>query len=276
MQKKAVKVRTLIFLIVAVLLTLAFYLLPIYWVFTTAIKKPTDAFVLPPKWIFRPTLENFDYVLRRTDFLALAKNSIIVATGSMLLAILLSLPASYALARFRIKNKNNTAFMILTLKMFPPIAVVLPFFIMYRALGLYDTVFGLILLYTAFNIPLAVWLLIGFIREVPKSVEESALIDGASFGQIFRLILLPLISVGLMATGILCFIMSWNEFLFALILTGKNQTLPVFIYSFINFREIKWGQLMTAAVIMSTPILVSSLFIRRYLIRGLTFGAVKE
>ncbi len=276
MQKELVKARTLIFLIVAALLTLCFYMLPIYWVFTTAIKKSTDAFVLPPKWIFQPTLENFDYVLRRTDFLALAKNSIVVATGSMLLALLLSFPASYALARFRIKNKNNMAFMILTLKMFPPIAVVLPFFIMYRALGLYDTLFGLILLYTAFNIPLATWLLLGFIREIPTSIEESALIDGASFSQIFRSILLPLVSVGVVATGILCFIMSWNEFLFALILTGKNQTLPVFIYSFINFREIQWGQLMTAAVIMSTPILVSSLFIRKYLIRGLTFGAVKE
>jgi multiple sugar transport system permease protein len=276
MQKQLVKARTLILLTLAVLITLGFYLLPIYWVFSTAIKLPLDAFRLPPRLIFRPTLENFSFVLSRTDFLMLAKNSIIVATGATLLALLLSFPASYALARFRIKNKNNTAFMILTLKMFPPIAVVLPFFIMYRAVGLYDTLFGLILLYTAFNIPLATWLLIGFLREIPVSIEESALIDGASFTQIFRSILLPIISVGLLATAILCFIGSWNEFLFALILTGKKQTLPVFIYSFINFREIKWGQLMAVAVIMSTPILVSSLFIRRYLIRGLTFGAVKE
>jgi len=276
MKKQIVKVKNIFFLLLAVLVILCFYFFPIYWIFTTALKPPLETFRLPPKFFFKPMGGNFIYIFKRTDFLLLAKNSIIVATGSMLLSIFLSLPAAYSLSRFRIKNKNNIAFMILTLKMFPPIAVVLPFFIMYRAIGLYDTVFGLMLLYTAFNIPLATWLLIGFIKEIPVSIEESALIDGASYIQIFQRIVLPLVSVGLMATGILCFIMSWNEFLLALILTGRNQTLPVFIYSFINFREIKWGQLMAAAVIMTSPIIISSIFIRKYLIRGLTFGAVKE
>ncbi len=263
------------FLILAVLLIISFFLFPVYWIFSTAFKSPLEAFQLPPKVLFVPTGENFTTVFRKTDFLNLAINSIIVATGSTCLSFLISFPAAYSLARFRMKKKNNIAFMILSLRMFPPIAVVIPFFIMYQKLGLYDTRVGLVLLYTAFNIPLATWLLLGFIKEVPMEIEEAAIVDGASYLQLFSRIILPVTKTGIMATLILCFIMSWNEFLMALVLTGRNKTLPVFLYSFINFREIQWGPLMASAVIMTAPIVIASVFVRKYLIRGLTFGAVK-
>jgi multiple sugar transport system permease protein len=275
MKKTIRRIRRQFFLFIGVLLIILFFLFPVYWVFSTAFKNPLDTFILPPKIFFKPTMENFISVFGKTDFIELAINSIIAATGSMCLSILLSFPASYSLARFKMKRKSDIAFMILSLRMFPPIAIAIPFFIMYRKIGLYDTRLGLTLLYTAFNIPLATWLLIGFIKEIPIYIEEAALVDGASNLQVFRRIVLPVVSTGLMATGILCFIMSWNEFFLALILTGHKKTLPVFLYSFINFREIQWGQLMAAATIMSAPIIIASAFIRKYLVRGLTLGAVK-
>jgi len=275
MNRLLKKVGTQSLLYFGVILIILFFIFPIYWIFGTAFKTPLDTFKLPPKFIFNPTLENFIVIINKTQFMELAINSIIASAGSTFLSILLSFPAAYSLARFRMKRKNDLAFMILSLRMFPPIAVAIPFFIMYKRIGLYDTRVGLLLLYTAFNIPLATWLLIGFIKEIPVDLEEAALVDGATHLQVFRKIVLPLISTGMMATAILCFIMSWNEFFLALILTGRNKTLPVFLYSFINFREIQWGPLMAAAAIMSSPIIIASIFVRKYLIRGLTLGAVK-
>ena len=156
-------------------------------------------------------------------------------------------------------------------------AVVIPFFIMYRHLGLYDTQFGLILIYTAVNIPLTVWLLTGVIKTLPVDLEESALVDGATPFQVLFRIVLPLSVTGIAAAAIFTFIMSWNDFFFALILTGRSsRTLPVILYTFMTFREIKWGPLMALGVLMTLPVIIFSIFFRKYLIEGITLGALKE
>jgi len=265
-----------LFLYLGVLLVVSVFLFPVYWIFSTAVKPPLEVFRLPPKLIFPPTLSNFASVVQRADFIHLVMNSLVAALGSTFLSLVLAFPAAYSFARFKIRRKNDLAFAILSLRMFPPIAVAVPFFIMYKRVGLYDTQLGLVLIYATSNIPFALWLLIGFIKEIPPELEEAALVDGASVYQTLYKIVLPLLRTGILATGTLCFIMSWNEFFFALILTGRNaSTLPVFLYTFINFREVQWGALTAAAVIMSAPLVIISIFIRRYLIRGLTFGAVK-
>jgi len=250
---------------------------PIFWMFSTALQPPSAVMCTPPKFLFQPTLHNFDSVFSKPDFVKTFMNSLITAAVTSILVVVLAFPAAYSLARFPIRRKGDIAFFILSLKMFPPIAVVIPFFIMYRKLGLYDTQLGLVLLHTAVNIPLAVWLLSGTIKELPVTLEESALVDGATPLQVLLKIVLPLAGTGISAAAIFTFIMSWNEFFFALILTGRNsRTLPVFLYTFMTFREIKWGPLMALGSFMTLPIVVLSVFFRKYLIEGITLGALKE
>jgi len=250
---------------------------PIFWIFSTAFKAPADVMCSPPKIFFSPTLDSFGGVFAKPGVGSMFLNSAVIALSASLIVIALAFPAAYSLARFRMKRKDDMAFMMLSLKMFPPVAVVIPFYIMYNKVGLYDSQVGLILLYVAVNIPLAVWLLLGFLKELPVALEESALVDGASPFQVLSRIVLPLSATGLAAVGILTFIMCWNEFFFALVLTGRNtRTLPVFLYSFMTFREIQWGPLMALGTLMTLPVIVFSMFFRKQLIEGITLGALKE
>jgi len=250
---------------------------PIFWIFTTALKVPADVMCSPPKVFFTPTLNSFQTVLGKPGVGTMFLNSGVIALSASLIVIALAFPAAYSLARFRMKRKDDLAFMMLSLKMFPPVAVVIPFYIMYNKIGLYDSQIGLILLYVAVNIPLAVWLLLGFLKELPVALEESALVDGANPIQVLLRIVLPLSATGLAAVGILTFIMCWNEFFFALVLTGRNtRTLTVFLYSFMTFREIQWGPLMALGTLMTLPVIIFSVFFRKQLIEGITLGALKE
>ena len=240
---------------------------PIFWIFTTALKVPADVMCSPPKVFFTPTLNSFQTVLGKPGVGTMFLNSGVIALSASLIVIALAFPAAYSLARFRMKRKDDLAFMMLSLKMFPPVAVVIPFYIMYNKIGLYDSQIGLILLYVAVNIPLAVWLLLGFLKELPVALEESALVDGANPIQVLLRIVLPLSATGLAAVGILTFIMCWNEFFFALVLTGRNtRTLTVFLYSFMTFREIQWGPLMALGTLMTLPVIIFSVFFRKQLI----------
>jgi len=262
-------------LLLVFLCLIAFF--PILWIFSTALKPPSAVMCSPPKLLFSPTLDNFRAVLAKPGVEMMFFNSSIVALLASLIVLMLSFPAAYSLARFRMKRKDDLAFMILSLKMFPPVAVVIPFYIMYNKIGLYDSQLGLILLYVAVNIPLAVWLLIGFLKGLPVALEESALVDGANTLQVLIRIVLPLSATGIAAVGILTFIMCWNEFFFALVLTGRNaRMLPVFLYTFMTFREIQWGPLMALGTLMTLPVVFFSVFFRKYLIQGITLGALKE
>lgn len=254
------------------------YLYPIIWQVTTAFKTQSDALAMPPKWIFTPTFENFANVLFERQMGRFFLNSVIIAVGSSVLAVIIGAMAAYALGRFQFKGKRDIAFWILSTRMAPPVAVIIPIFILYRNyLKLYNTYFGMILIYLVFNLPFAVWMLRGFFAEIPRDIEDAALVDGCSRWQAFWRVLLPMVAPGLAATAIFCIIVSWNEFLFALILTAdKTKTLPVAITTFVSGMEIQWGELTASGTVVMIPLLIFALAVQRHLVRGLTLGAVKD
>jgi multiple sugar transport system permease protein len=203
-------------------------------------------------------------------------NSTIVALGSTVLTLAAGIPTAYVLARYKFKGSSDFAFWILTTRMSPPVAVLIPFFVMYTWLGINDTHFGVIIAHVAVNISIVVWLLRSFFDDLPYALEEAAFMDGATYYQAFQHIALPLAMPGIAAVGILSFLFSWNEFLFALVLADDNvRTVPVGIYGFVGFQSIAWGKLSASATIMIVPVVVFLMIFQRSLVRGLTLGAVK-
>jgi len=204
-------------------------------------------------------------------------NSIIIAFGSTFLAVFLGTLAAYGFSRFRVPFKDDLLFFILSTRMMPPIAVAIPIYLMYRQLGLNDTKLGMILLYTAVNVSLAVWLLKGFIDEIPREYEEAAMIDGYTRLQAFRLAVLPQAATGIAATAIFCLIFAWNEYAFAVLLTsGTAQTMPPFIPFIIGEGGQDWPAVAAATTLFVVPIFVFTLLLRKHLLRGITFGAVRK
>jgi multiple sugar transport system permease protein len=198
------------------------------------------------------------------------------ASFSTLLALLLGIPAAYALSRWAERGKHALSFAILVTRMAPPIAFTIPFFLFYRWIGLLDTVTGLVLIYTSFNLPLVIWMMQPFFETVPPSLEEAALVDGASTRTIFLKIVLPMVAPGIAATAILCFLYAWNDFFFALILTRTNaRTAPVAVVNFMNYEGWEWGKIAAGGSLVMAPVLIFSLAVRRYLVSGLAAGAVK-
>jgi multiple sugar transport system permease protein len=254
----------------------AFFGFPILWTVLTSI-KPLDLIPKsPPVWVFQPTLEHFRTIFFEKDLLHSLWNSLFVATMSTLLALLVGAPAAYAFARFDFRGKEQLAFYFLSARMTPPIAVIVPFFLISRDLGLLDTKLILVLAYTTFNFAFVVWLLRGFFAEVPTEIDEAALVDGCSrFGAFVRVVL-PIAAPGIAAAAIICFIFAWNEFLFALVLTSLNaKTLPVSAAGFVTDRLVLWGTLCATAVVIFVPVTIFAILTRRHLIRGMTMGAVK-
>jgi len=265
-------VRRLLILLVAV-----FFLFPIVLIFLTSIKSRVDALAFPPVWIFKPTFENFQEIFWLYDFNLFFRNSLIAASGSTLFAMLLGVPAAYSLARHKFRGQSNVAFWILSIRMTPPIAAIIPLFILLRTVRLLDSLVGLILIYSVLlNVPFVVWMMRGFFEDLPVELEESAMVDGCSRFGAFSRIALVLAAPGLAGTAILIFLFSWNEFIFALILTAtRARTMPVAVQLFMRETGILWGHMTAAAVVMMLPVIVLVFFIQRYLVRGLTFGAVK-
>ncbi len=260
----------------AVLLVLLFFGFPLLWTVLTAVKPLMLIPQSPPAWLFVPTLEHFREVLGERGVLTSLTNSLVVAIASTALALLVGAPAAYAFARFRFRGKDSLAFYFLSARMAPPVAMILPFFLIARDLDLLDTQIILIAAYMSFNFGFVIWLLRGFFAEVPVEIDEAALVDGCSRASAFVRVVLPLTAPGLAAAAIICFIFSWNEFLFALILTGINaKTLPVTAAGFVTDRMVLWGNLCAAAVIIFTPVVIFALLARRHLIRGMTLGAVR-
>ncbi len=255
-------------------------LLPVYWLATISLKQPVDQFAVPPVWIsFTPTLEHFREILFARPFLTYVWNSIVVAGGSTLLALLLGAPAAYGLARFRLPHElhERLSFWILSTRMFPPIISIVPLFLVMNRLDLLNTRASLVLIYTAFNLPLVVWMMRGFFEEVPVELEEAAMVDGLNRVQALVRVVLPLTAPGLAATAVFCLIVAWNEFLFALVLTQTDRvmTLPVGIAAQVTQFEIRWGAMSAAGVLAMVPILIFAFAVQRYLVRGLSMGAVK-
>jgi multiple sugar transport system permease protein len=260
---------------VAIAVTLLVLLSPFLWLLQMSFKSNDLIMQFPPPLIFKPTLENYTS-LWHGPFASSFVNSLLSASFSTGLALLFGIPAAYALSRWAGSGKQALGFAILVTRMAPPIAFTIPFFLFYRYIGLLDTVTGLVLVYTSFNLPLVIWMMQPFFETVPPSLEEAALVDGAKISRVFVEIVLPMVAPGIAATAILCFLYAWNDFFFALILTRTNaRTAPVAVVNFMNYEGWEWGKIAAGGSLVMAPVLVFSLAVRRYLVSGLTAGAVK-
>lgn len=284
-------------------------IMPLIWIITTGFKSANDSIAYPPVVLFEPSLEGYVNLFttrtRQTDELLAANppqnwyeeivhdrdmaivgssryaerfmNSVIIGFGSTFLSILLGTLAAYAFSRYRIPLKDDLLFFILSTRMMPPIAVAIPIFLMFRGLGLSDTHAGMILLYTAVNLSLSVWLLKGFIDEIPREYEEAALIDGYTRFQAFYKVVVPQAATGIASTAIFCLIFSWNEYAFAVLLTSGNaQTAPPFIPTIIGVTGQDWPAVAAGATLFLMPVMVFTILLRKHLLRGITFGAVRK
>jgi len=257
------------------------YALPLYWLVATSLKSKAEIFQAVPSLVpVEPTLAAFGSVLIERGFITLLRNSVFVCGLAMIFAIILGFAISYPLTRLTISRRVRVNVMnwALSLRFLPPIAVVVPYFGIVRALGLYDQPLALILVYTIFSLPLAIWMLKGFLQEIPLELEEAALVDGANRWQAFRRIVLPLATPGILAAGIIIFAFAWSEFLFALILTAspRGQTFPVGVQGLVTQFEIIWNEMAAGGVIAIAVPLVLMLLARRYVMAGLTFGVMRE
>jgi ABC-type glycerol-3-phosphate transport system permease component len=252
------------------------WLFPIYWLFLTSFKTPLLINEKVPVFWFTPTLENYQHLFSEFKFARILQNSLIVTASTTFIVIVLALLAAYALGRMDVRGGKHIALWMLSLRFMPPIAIVLPFFIVWQQLNLTDTYLGLILIYVAFNLPFAIWLLRGFLVEVPRDLDEAATLDGLGHLAILRRILLPVIAPGVAVTAIFTFMFAWNEYLMALVLTSREATtVPVTVSKFIQAYSILWGDVGASATIELLPVLVVVFLLQRHIMRGITLGAVK-
>ncbi|HEX9043909.1 MAG TPA: carbohydrate ABC transporter permease [Candidatus Limnocylindrales bacterium] len=263
---------TYVGLIVAMFVILA----PYAWLILSSFKDRVDAFAIPPKLFFTPTLDNYIVAFQQKGFAQNLLNSAIVSTLSTALALIVGVPAAYSLARFRFRASSLFMMFLLAARMLPAIVLAVPLFILFNDVHLIDNYASLVLAYLTFNLPFAVWMMRGFFLGVPPEVDEAAVIDGCSyFGAFFRAVL-PLTYGGLAATAIFCMINSWNEFLFALILTGRHTaTLPVAIPQLLTPWGTFWGQIAAVGTVTTIPVLIFAFAVQRYLVRGMTGGAIQ-
>lgn len=250
-------------------------LFPLYWLVTMSLKRQVDAIARRPRFLFTPIWDNYLSVLSKGEVWDYFTSSLIVAGGSTALALALGVPTAYVLARYRFKGSADFGFWILSTRMTPPVAMLIPFFVLYVRTGLLDTYAGLIVAHTALNLSIVVWLMKGFFEELPNELEEAAFMDGATGFEAFRQICLPTALPGIAAVGILAFLFSWNEFLFTLVLADGIRTVPIGLYAFVGYQQIQWGELSAATVLMLAPVLAFVFVFQRQLIRGLSLGAVK-
>ena len=249
---------------------------PIFWMLLAGFKTEIDAVTTPPLLLFEPTLENYDAVQQRANYINSATNSVLISVGATLLALALSIPAAYAMAFFPTKRTRSTLLWMLSTKMLPPVGVLVPIYILFRDLGLLDTKIGLIIIYGLINLPIVVWLLYTFFKDVPKEILEAGRIDGARPRQELFYLLMPLAVPGIASTALLSIILCWNEAFWSLNLTTSDAApLTAFIASFSAPEGLFWAKLSAASTMAIAPILVFGWLSQRQLVRGLTFGAVK-
>lgn len=251
------------------------FLFPVYWMFAVSLKTPREIFRSPPAWYpATPQFGNF-WVLFRDGDVWTIWNSFVIAGTSTLIAMVLGIMCAYSIVRFR-TGGQNLALWILSQRLLPPIAVVFPIFLLYSSLGLTDTYAGLIFLYTAFSLPYVVWMMRGYIQDIPIEIEEAALMDGASRFQVLRLVVVPMASSGIFATAVFAFIFAWNEFLFALVLTRTQVlTYPVQVSQYFGAQSTFWAKISALSVLGTIPVFLTVAFFQRYLVRGISMGAVK-
>lgn len=249
---------------------------PLFWTFMTSLKNRFDISAYPPLFIFKPTLENYKTVFLTDNFLLYFTNSLIVGSCSTVISLIVGSLAAYSMSRYGTGGKK-ISLAILFIRMLPPVAILLPVYLMMRTIHLVGTYYALIIMYSLGSIPYVVWLMKGFFDEIPRSVDEAALMDGCSPWGVYWKVVVPVALPGFLATAMFCFIVSWNEFLWALVLTNPStRTIPVAVAGYISDREILWGPMAAAAMISSVPIIVFTLLIQKNLIRGLSYGGMKQ
>ena len=251
-----------------------FALFPLIWMMILTFKS--DAEMYTTTFVFTPTLENYKAVLLQSDYLAYMKDSLIISAGAVIISVIAGVPAAYALARYNFKKKEDIAFQILSFKFAPEILVVLPLFMIYQKLGIYDTYFGLIWVYQLISMPLLIWVVRGYFEDISVEIEYAAQVDGYNWYQIFFKNLIPLIKPGMVSAALLAFIFAWNSFTFPLMLAGtKIQPITVAITKYLGTDSAHYGQLAVAAAVSALPAIIFALCIQKHLVRGLSFGAVK-
>jgi multiple sugar transport system permease protein len=250
---------------------------PIAFLLVTSFKEPALTSAIPPVWNFIPTLQNYREVVFLTDFQKYFLNSLTVAISTTAIALILGTFAAYGFSRFRFRGRFWLRMSALVPQMLPPIALVVPLYVLFMRMNWIDTQQSLVFSYLSFTVPLSIWMMVGFFDDVPIELEEAAMIDGSSrFGALIR-VNLPIVLPGIAATAVLSFIYCWNEFLYAVILTGRDaRTLPVTITSYMTHRAILWGRVAAAGSLVLIPVLIFALVAQRYLVRGLSGGAVKQ
>jgi multiple sugar transport system permease protein len=259
-----------------VALVLLFFMFPVVWLVMLSFKSDNEAWVVPPRWLFTPTLVQYQGLLTNWPFLTYYRNSVIVVFGCLLVSISLGLPLGYSLARFPWKRKNDMSFFIVSQLMLPPEGVIVPFYLICQQLGILRTLWAPMLVYITFTLPFIAWIMKGFFEALPPEIEEQAMVDGASRIQVLRHIVLPLVLGALFSTTMLAALTAWNEFFFAFILTGAaTYTAPVGIVGLWTEYTVYWGQIAAGGVLIALPVIVFGLFVQKFLVRGLTLGAVK-
>jgi len=260
------------------LLIVLFALAPYVWMILTSIKPQAELAEWPVRyWPRAATLDHYRELLSRTSFAGNLLNSLIIACGAALVGLAVSIPAGYAFSRFRFRGRRPLMTGFLVINMFPIVLLIIPLFVLMRRFGLIDTYLGVVIGHSTFSIPFAIWMLTSYFSTIPKDLDEAATIDGASRFETIRHVILPLVAPGVVTAGIYIFITSWNEYLFAMMLSGQNvRTVTVALQLFIGEFTIQWGLLTAGGVLIAIPVTILFLFVQRRLVGGLTAGAVKS
>ncbi|MER9407858.1 carbohydrate ABC transporter permease [Mesorhizobium caraganae] len=259
-------------LLVAVVVALT----PYIWMVLASFKNRVDLLSSVPKWSFAPTLANYPAVFIDKEYWPLAINSVLISVSSTVLCIVIGAPAAYGFARSDFPGKEDLFFFFLTTRMAPPISIAVPLFLFFTSLGLIDTIYAVVIAHTSFNLSLVVWMMRGFFAEIPREIDEAAMMDGRSQLGAFFFVVAPLAAPGIGATAVLCFILSWNEFLYAFILVAfDGRPLTVGIPGLVTPHGTLWGQVAAVAIVATLPIVLFTFLVQKQLVRGLTFGAVK-
>lgn len=256
---------------------LVLFLMPLLWIVGISLKTREQIFTNPLVFFWVPTFENYVEVLTRSDFMASFVNSLIATTASVLLSLVIAVPASYTLARFRFRGQNVAMIALLVMRMLPPIAILLPIFVLFQAMGISNTRFAIVLAYTTLSLPLIVWVMKDYFASLPKELEEAAYIDGASRMLTFVKIALPLARPGIVTASILSLLLAWNDFIFSAILTNnQTRTSPVLLASYAGGETgTNWGAITASGMLVIIPVIIFSLIVQKHLVQGLSSGAVK-
>lgn len=271
---KKFTIKNIIMYTILVILAIAFFF-PLFWIILTAFKPNIEIIKYPPSFFFSPTIMNFFDAISQTNITKALTNSLLVALGSLFVALLIGIPAAYALARYNLPKKNAITMWILGSRFAPPMAFLIPIYVMFSKLGLRDTLGGLIIAHVLLNLALMIWVLKSFIEDIPYEIEQAALVDGCSRLGIIWYIVLPLLMNGILSVSIIGFMFSWNDLLFNVVLSFRLKTAPFLIFSFIDLVRINWGTLSAATLIVMIPCVIFIVFTQKYLARGLALGSIK-